>query len=361
MAQMQDQIICPHCKKSFPLSQVITHDIEEQVLSRERKVHEKELEEMKLKLEHAEKSELQIRKEKVNLEEEKRKFELDKQRQIDSEREKIRQKTTEEIVESQRLKDKEKDKVIDDLKKSLEEAQRKATQGSQQLQGEVQELDLEQLLKREFPNDSIEPIGKGVLGADIRHIVRSPMGRDCGHILWESKRTKTWSDSWIAKLKEDYRNDKADIPAIISETLPGEIKNGLGIKDGVWIASPKLVIPLASLLRKPLLDTAKEKVRNQDMKNKAESLYTYVTSHAFTQQVEAMLETYQEMLSQVSKERTVSEKMWKQREMQISRLLTGVSGIYGSMQGIAGSALPSVKSLELNAPEDTNQKSLDLE
>ena len=356
---MQDEIICPHCKKPFSLPEVFAHEIQEKALNKERKEHAQEMDEMKRKLEATEKNELLLRKEKNALDEERRKFELEKQRQIDAEREKIRQKTAAEIMESQRLKDKEKDKVIDDLKKSLEEAQRKATQGSQQLQGEVQELDLEEILRREFPGDTIESIGKGVAGADIRHIVRSPRGRDCGHILWESKRTKAWSDKWIADLKQNYRNDKADIPAIISEALPDEIKNGIGNKDGVWVALPKLLLPLAMLLRKPLLDTAKERVRNQDMKNKAESLYTYVTSHEFVQQVEAMMEAYNEMLVQISKERVAYEKMWKQREMQVNRLLSGVSGIYGSMQGIAGPALPTIKSLELNAPVDQQQQSLD--
>src|SRR3989344_3544365 len=248
-------ITCPHCHKIFELTDALTHQIEDELLAGEKKKHEEELLKMKQRIEKAEEAELVIRKQKNLLDEEKRTFELTKQRQLDAEREKIRQKTAEEIMESQRLKDKEKDKVIDDLKKSLEEAQRKATQGSQQLQGEVQELDLEEILRREFPGDTIESIGKGVAGADIRHIVRSPRGRDCGHILWESKRTKAWSDKWIADLKQNYRNDKADIPAIISEALPDEIKNGIGNKDGVWVALPKLLLPLAMLLRKPLLDT----------------------------------------------------------------------------------------------------------
>mgnify|MGYP001565350145 CR=1 FL=1 len=250
-------------------------------------------------------------------------------------------------MESQRLKDKEKDKVIDDLKKSLEDAQRKATQGSQQLQGEVQELDLEEILKREFQGDTIEPIGKGVLGGDVRQVVRSPRGMDCGHILWESKRTKAWSDGWIDKLKEDLRNDKANIPAIISETLPDDIKAGIGLKDGVWVAGPKFTVPLAMLLRKALLDSARQKMIAQNQQSKAEALYSYITSHEFAQQVEAMIRTYQDMQEQITRERTAFEKSWKLRETQVNRLLSGVAGIYGSMQGIAGPALPSIRNLEL--------------
>lgn len=349
---MQNTIICPNCKKPIELTQALTHQIQEELLSKEQEKHEEELQVMKDKLEAAEKTELILRKQKNELDEEKRKFELDKQRQLDSEREKIRQKTLEEAAESQRLKEKEKDKVIDDLKKSLEDAQRKATQGSQQLQGEVQELDLEELFRKEFVGDTIEPIGKGVLGADIRQVVRSPRGMDCGHILWESKRTKAWSDGWISKLKEDMRNDKANIPAIVSEVLPEEIKTGLGLKDGVWVTSPRLVIPLAMLLRKTLLDAARQKMISENKQSKAEELYGYITSHEFAQQVESMIETYKEMQEQITRERTAFERSWKQREAQVTRLLSGVAGIYGSMQGIAGPALPTIKNLELTSGDE---------
>ena len=238
------------------------------------------------------------------------------------------------------------------MAKAVEEAHRKGAQGSQQLQGEVQELDLEELLKKEFPGDTIEPIGKGVLGADVRQIVRSPRGMDCGHILWESKRTKAWSDSWVDKLKEDLRSDKANIPAIISETLPEEIKTGIGLRNGIWVASPALSLPLAMLLRKALLDSARQKMIAQNQLSKAEELYGYITGHEFAHQVEAMVETYKDMQEQIIRERTAFEKSWKQREAQVGRLLSGVAGIYGSMQGIAGSSLPTISKLELSSGSD---------
>jgi hypothetical protein len=349
---MQTTLICPHCKKSIEVSEALSHQVEEQILAEQQEKHEKELGVVKKQLEAAQNTELELRKQKNKLDEERRTFELDKQRQMDAEREKIRQKTLEEAAESQRLKEREKDKVIDDLKKSLEDAQRKATQGSQQLQGEVQELDLEELLQREFPGDTIEPIGKGVLGADIRHIVRSPRGMDCGHILWESKRTKAWSDGWLDKLKEDMRNDKANIAAILSETLPEEIKAGIGLKDGVWVAGTKFVLPLAMLLRKALLDRAQQKMISQNQQTKAEELYGYITSHEFANQVEAMVETYKDMQEQIGRERTAFEKSWKMREAQVNRLLSGVAGIYGSMQGIAGPSLPTIGTLELHEGQE---------
>lgn len=344
---MQSTLICPHCKKTIEISEAISHQVEEKIIAEQQEKHERELTVIKKQLEAAQNTELELRKQKNKLDEERRTFDLDKQRQLDLEREKIRQKTLEEAAESQRLKEREKDKVIDDLKKSLEDAQRKASQGSQQLQGEVQELDLEELLRKEFPGDTIEPIGKGILGADVRHIVRSPRGMDCGHILWESKRTKAWSDGWVDKLKEDLRNDKANIPAIISETLPEEIKSGIGLRDGVWVASPMHSLPLAMLLRKALLDSARQKMIAQNQQTKAEELYGYITSHEFANQVEAMVETYNDMRDQIARERTAFEKSWKQREAQVNRLLSSVSGIYGSMQGIAGPSLPTISKLEL--------------
>jgi hypothetical protein len=368
-------IICPSCKKTIELSEALKHQLEEEVLAVQREKFQKELEEAKKQavdssakeltalkdemrrkeqlLKEAQDAELEIRKEKNQLAEEKRTFELDKQRQLDSEREKIRQKASEEVMESQRMKEKEKDKVIDDLKKSLEDAQRKATQGSQQLQGEVAELDLEQLFRQNFPQDFIEEVGKGVLGADIRHTVKSPLGTVCGTILWESKRTKSWSDGWLGKLKGDVLADKAHVCAIVTESLPEEAKNGMGYKDGVWITSPALAISLAMLLRKQLLEVTKQKKIDENKLTKAESLYAFVTGHEFQHQVEEMITVYLDMQNQITRERVQSERLWKLREQQVQRLLSGVSGIYGSMQGIAGNALPTVKGLELEEGNDT--------
>ena len=169
----------------------------------------------------------------------------------------------------------------------------------------------------------------------------------CGTILWESKRTKAWSDGWIDKLKQDQLNDKAHISAIATESLPDEAKIGMGNKDGIWICKPSLVIVLSSLLRKSILDVAKDRVVSQNKQSRAEELYSFITGHEFTHQVEAMIEVYSQMKEQITKERTAYEKSWKMREMQIDRLLTGVSGIYGSMQGIAGNAMKELKGAEL--------------
>lgn len=271
------------------------------------------------------------------------------QKKLLAEEEKIRLKAKEEDAEKHRLDLKEKEMQLEGMRKTIEELQRKGNVGSQQLQGEVQELDLEETFRNAFPQDSIEPVGKGVLGADIRHVVKSPGGKVCGSILWESKRTKAWSDGWVTKLKQDLLADKANIPAIISEVLPDAAKSGIGLVDGVWVCSPKMILPLAMLLRKSLVDAAYQKFVSDNRQSKAEQIYTYVTSHEFAQQVESMIDVYNEMLGQITRERTAFEKSWKLREGQVQRLLSGVSGIYGSVQGIAGPALPPIKSLELES------------
>jgi hypothetical protein len=278
---------------------------------------------------------------------------LEAKKELLAEENKIRQDTLNRAFEEHKLKDAEKDKVINDLKNSLDEARRKATQGSQQLQGEVLELDLEHTLKDAFPGDMITPVAKGVLGADIRQTVRSPKGMDCGTILWESKRTKTWDNKWLTKLKEDLLTAKADLCAIISEILPDEASNGMGHINDVWITSPKLFIPLAALLRKSLLDAAKQKAISNNRQTKSEYLYNYVTGTDFINSIKSMLETYQEMQVQITKERIAYEKFWSQREMQVKKVFSGMARIYGGMQETAGAALPGIPVLELDSGSDT--------
>lgn len=312
---MDTTIKCPKCGEIFEITDVLLPQVET-----------------------AQKIELEARKLKNELNEKIRSLELEKQRQVDIEREKW--------IESQKFRFKEYEKVIDDLKKANEEAVRKANQGSQQLQGEVQELDLEIELKNAFTGDEIEPISKGVLGADVRQTVKSPKGKTCGTILWESKRTKAWSDQWITKLKEDVLKDKAALCAIVSETLPEFAKNGIGQTDGVWVCLPRLALVLSALLRKSLLDSARQQAIMERKQDASGHLYDYVTSNEFSQIVESMVQTYQNMLEQVNKERVAYERLWKQREMDAQKLLSGISGMYGSIGAITPN-LPQIKILEL--------------
>lgn len=274
--------------------------------------------------------------------------ELDARKKLAAEESKIRADIEKAADERQRLNLAAKEKTITDLQKALDDAQRKAAQGSQQMQGEVMELDLEQSLAQAFRDDLIDPVAKGVNGADIRQVVRSSRGTDCGVILWEIKRTKNWTDSWIPKLKQDMLNEKANIPIIVTQTMPKTIDEDIGQLHGVWICKPALAIILASLLRKSLLDAGLQKALAQNRGEKADTLYNFVTSHEFAHQIESMVETYTEMAAQVTKERAAYERIWSQRQKQIERLLLGTANIYGSMQGHIGqSSMPKIKGLDL--------------
>lgn len=359
---MANTIVCPHCQKSIELTQALTAQLQEEITRKTEERLRKELQEQTsieledLRRQLAEKeekvsqmreAELALREEKRRLEEKEKELALEVERRIDEEKKKIEQAVLEQAAQQHRLKDLEKDKVINDLKTALEEAQRKATQGSQQLQGEVLELDIEHLLQTNFPGDEIEPVGKGVRGADIKHIIKNSKGSICGVILWEMKRTKAWSDEWCTKLKEDLRAAKAHVPVIVSSAFPKEIENSMGLYDGVWVIGFNLVLPVATLLRKNLIAVEFQKQASADRGTKADLLYAYVMGHEFRQQVEALAEVYREMQDQILRERTAFEKSWKTREAQLKRLVLSTANIYGSMQGLVGSSMPQVKGLEL--------------
>lgn len=372
-----NRIKCPNCGKDVEISEAFKHQIEEQIVSEISKKHEKELQkvaektkknleekikkqsEMELsdlknqlkeqsqKLDQMRDQELKLREEKRKIEEEKKDLKLAVERQIDKKSKEIEKKAQEKAHEEFRLKEKEKEKTIEDLKKALEEARRKAQQGSQQTQGEVLEIDFEQKLIQEFPNDEITPVEKGSRGADVRQVVKSPKGIHCGTILWETKRTKTWSDKWIAKLKDDLRAEKANIPVIVSISLPKDMKNEMGLRNGVWIVSYGLSITLARLLRKNLLDVGYQKALSTHRGKKADHLYEYITSHEFRHQVEAIVEVYKTTKDQIEKERRAYERLWKTREKQAERIVMSTANIVGSIQGVVGQASLPVKGLDL--------------
>jgi hypothetical protein len=338
--------------KEKELTEKIRQEIAEKT-SKDLKDLQKQLEEKNEKVEKLQEFELKLREEKRALEEKEKDLKLEVARRIDVEKKKVEEMVLKRSDEEHRLKDLEKEKMIKDLQQSLDDARRKAHQGSQQLQGEVQELDLEQTLRTAFHFDTIEPVGKGVKGADVRQIVKTQLGNVCGVILWESKQTKAWSNEWISKLKNDVRAEKAHIPVIVSTQLPDEAKNGFGFKEGVYIVSPELSLPIAEILRQKLIDIAREKFVLSNKGGKADDLYAYVTGYEFRQHIEAIIESYQDMQKDLLREKAAMEKIWKTRETQITKLFTGTARIIGSMRGVIGSSLPSVRGLEL---EDGNQQ-----
>ena len=264
------------------------------------------------------------------------------------EADKIREDAAKQADERQRLNLAAKDKQLQDAMRVNEELQRKLQQGSQQMQGEILELDLETALTDAFRDDLIEPVAKGTKGGDVMHSVRTSGGNACGTIIWEFKRTKNWTDSWIPKVKEDMRSSKANLAIIVTEVMPKDTGDDIAFVDGVWLCKPALAIVLGTLLRKGLVDVGRQKNLNDSRATNAEALYNFVTSHEFVQQIELMVETYRDMNEQVTKERVAYERLWAQREKQAQRLLSGTANIIGSMQGHIGRAsMPRIKGLEL--------------
>jgi len=313
-----------------------------------------DLESKDKKLQETQQNELLLRKEKSSLEEREKNVDLEVARRLDSERASIYSEATRKVGEEYQLKDKDKDKKIADLIKQLDEAKRKAEQGSQQAQGEVLEIELEQMLKLSFPYDIIEPVPKGIKGADVLQKVNNPMGQYCGTIIWESKRTKGWSDGWIDKLKDDQREVKADIAVLMSIVLPKEI-NGFSQLKGIWVTSYPLAVALAVALRANLIEVAIAKQAAVGKVEKMEAIYNYLSGTEFKQKVEAIVEAFVTMNTDLAKEKIAMEKLWSKREQQIKKVIISTARMYGDMQGIIGASLPEMKSLELKSLTDETE------
>ena len=316
----------------------------------EKAATEELLENRNRKLAEAQKIEMELRRDRQSLQEEKEQFELIKQRAIDEERAKIRESAQKDADEQSRLKLAEKEKTISDLQTKLQEALRKAEQGSQQLQGEVSELELEALLKLNFPTDLIEPVPKGEFGGDVLQRVVGPLGQACGSILWESKRTKNWSDGWLPKLREDQRAAKAELALLVTQALPKgtEIFN---LIDGVCVTEPRCAIPVAIMLRLSLIDLAKVRLAREGQQTKMELVYQYLTGPGFRHRVEAIVEKFSDMREDLEKERKAMTKLWAKRDMQIRGVIEATAGMYGDLQGIAGRSFQEIEGLALPALE----------
>lgn len=241
----------------------------------------------------------------------------------------------------------EKDHAIEGMKKTIDELKQKAEQGSQQAQGEVLELKLEDLFRAKFPHDVIEPVAKGERGADILHRVNDPLGNGCGTIMWESKRTKNWSATWLPKLREDQREAKAEVAVIISQAMPDGIDT-FELIDDVWVVSPRVVLPFALILRRSMVEVGLARQSQQGQGTKMEMMYHYLTGSKFRLRVQAIVEAFTTMQDDLSKERRVIIKQWAKREAQLQNAMLATVGMYGDMQGIAGQSLPEVDGLGLS-------------
>ncbi|MEY3507327.1 MAG: hypothetical protein RIR44_559 [Bacteroidota bacterium] len=269
-------------------------------------------------------------------------LEVTLQRQLLEERGKLQEQLAKEEAEKNNLKEqqfamrtKELEKQIEDQKKLVEEMRRKQEQGSMQLQGEVQELMLEELLQTTFPFDKIEEVGKGVRGADCIQTVRNQFGSESGKIIYESKRTKDFANDWIEKLKSDMRTLGADVAIIVTQTLPKDMDR-FGEKDGVYICTFTEVRSVALLLRNALLKIAEAKKSQENKGDKMVMLYDYLISSEFSEQWKAIREGFMSMKLSIQKERDMMEKLWKSREKQLEKVLLNAAHIKGSVEGIAG-------------------------
>lgn len=307
---------------------------------------EKELQEKTQKIKDAQIKELELmQKEKAVIErEESLKLDLEKQ-MLERQRE-IEEKVKKMEAEKSDLKIKELEKKLSDQIELAETMRRKAEQGSMQLQGEVQELALEELLKSAFPFDTIEEVGKGVKGADCMQHVRNSQAQYCGKIIYESKRTKAFTNEWIEKLKTDMRAQQADIAVIVTETLPKDMDN-FGMKDGVWVCQFSDIKALAFLLRDSLVKIHGALSSQENKGDKMHLLYDYLTGNEFKQQIEAIVEGFVTLKDSIGKERLQMEKIWKEREKQLEKVLLNTTHFYGSVKGIAGNAIGDIKALEL--------------
>jgi hypothetical protein len=306
-----------------------------------------------VKLAEAQKAQAEATRKQRELEDAKRELELTVARRVQAELDAACEKAKKDAEEELKLKVLEKEHTIESMQRQIEELKRRAEQGSQQLQGEVQELEMESLLGGRFPRDTIQPVPKGEFGGDVLHRVIGPLGQQCGTILWESKRTKNWSDTWLSKLREDQRTAKAEIAVIVSQVLPKEIET-FGFTGEVWVAHPRVILPVAMALRQTLIEVACARQASEGQQTKMEMVYQYLTGPRFRQRVQAIVEAFSSMREDLDREKKAITKQWAKREEQIDRVMQATVGMYGDLQGIAGKTLQEIEGLEFQGLLDFN-------
>jgi hypothetical protein len=306
------------------------------------------------KLAEAQQQQAELMRRQRALDEEKRELDLTIEKRVQASIDEIRARAKQDADEAARLRVLEKDRTIESMGRTIEELKRKAEQGSQQAQGEVLELELEELLRGRFPTDLIEPVGKGELGADVVQQVNGAIGQPAGIILWESKRTKAWSDGWLAKLRDDQRRCGADIALIISQALPRHVEQ-FDLIDGVWVAHPRCAVPLAVALRQSLIKVSGSRLLQQGQQSKMEQVYQYLTGMKFRQRVEAVVEKFNDMHDDLDKERKFMNRQWAKRETQIVSVIESTVGMVGDLQAIAGKSMPEIPSLDMPLLESSTE------
>ena len=302
------------------------------------------------KLSEAQKTQADFLKRERALADQKRELELTIERRVQDSLVTIRTRARLEAEQQLSLKVQERDQTITAMQKQIEDLRRRSEQGSQQLQGEILELQLESLLAAKFPFDSIQPVRKGEHGGDILQGVVNGNGQTCGSILWETKRTRNWSDGWLPKLRDDQRNAQAEIAVIVSQVLPKTVETFEFI-DGIWVTHPRTMIPVACLLRQSLIEIETARRTSEGQQTKAEMIYQYLSSAKFRQRLSAIVEAFTSMREDLDKEKRVITRQWAKRDEQIHRVMQATVGMYGDMQGIAGKTMQEIEGLELEESE----------
>lgn len=289
--------------------------------------------------------ELALRQEKAKLEEQRQELELDVQRRVDAEKKRIEESVRNSESEKFRLKEAEYQKKIEDAQKANDDMARKLEQGSQQLQGEVLELEIENLLRQAFPHDKIEPVKKGARGADVIQTVLTRLGQSCGKIVWEAKRAEKWSKAWIQKLKDDQQAAGAELAVIITTAMPNDSKEPFCMIDDVWVVSFSCVRPVAETLRLILLEGNKHRSLEANKNEKMEELYRYICSPQFIQKLRAIDNAFSEMKVALDSEKAAMIKIWKRREAQIARVTQNMMGMVGELQAIGQNSIPQLEEI----------------
>ncbi|MBZ5494710.1 MAG: DUF2130 domain-containing protein [Acidobacteriia bacterium] len=341
LAQEREKIAAQEAKKARLLFAGDMERKNEEVLELQQALKEKDG-----KLADAQKAQAELIRKQRELDDAKREMNLTVEKRVQESLSAVRDKARGEAEDELKLKVAEKEQTIAGMQRQIEELKRKAEQGSQQLQGEVQELELESLLKAKFPRDTIEPVPKGRSGGDIKQLVFNQLGNLCGTLLWESKRTKNWSDGWLGKLRDDQRTAKADVAVIVSRVLPNGCE-GFDFIEGIWVVEPRCAIPVAIALRQSMVELASVRQTREGLQTKMGMVYEYLTGPSFRQRVEAIVERFSEMHEDLDKERRAIMRLWAKREEQIRGVIDSTAGMYGDLQGIGGKAFREIEGLEI--------------
>ena len=367
----EQSIACPSCGKKIPLTRALRAEIEESLRQQfdedlqraqkdasrkaEKRVAQElaalrdQIKEQTKDLDDAHRIELALRKRERELEGKQQDLELEVARQLGKERTRLVAETQERLAEEHRLKDAEKERQLSDMRRQIEDLKRKAEQGSQQMQGEVGEEELETLLRASFPSDEISAIGQGIRGADLHQVVIDARNRKSGAILWECKNARNWSDAWLAKLKQDQRALHADLAVLVSAVLPKGCTR-FELIDGVLVTDFACARHVAALLRVNLLQLAHARHAAMHKEEKLELLHRYLSGVEFRQRVEAVVDAFTAMRHDLDQERRAAERQWARRARQIDAVTLNVSGMYGDLQGLLP-ALPPIALLELPAAD----------